>query len=95
MLKVLTLSARYARITKRVRIGNSIKPKQILIKFGKEGKTKYAPKIVVLIMEMDGDDSLLTSLIEREIPDGRKALIDSHVNLEDLSSYCKENYANR
>ena len=46
---------------------------------------------------MVGDpvDSLLMSLIEKEIPDGRSALIESHHNLADLSAYCKENYINR
>lgn len=39
-------------------------------------------------------DSLLMSLIEKEIPDGRNALADSHKNLAVLSDYCKENYYN-
>ena len=37
-------------------------------------------------------DDLLDSLIEREIPDGMKALADSHRNLADLALYCKDNY---
>ena len=40
-------------------------------------------------------DSLLMSLIEKEIPDGRNALKDSHKNLAVLSDYCKENYINK
>ena len=46
---------------------------------------------------MAGDpmDSLLMSLIEKEIPDGRNALIESHRNLADLSAYCTENYISR
>jgi len=42
----------------------------------------------------DEMDSMLLSLIEKEIPDGRNALIDSHKNLAVLSEYCKENYIN-
>ncbi len=38
------------------------------------------------------EDSLLNSLIEKEIPEGRQALIDSHKNLAELAAYCKENY---
>eukprot|EP00112_Aurelia_sp_Birch-Aquarium-sp1_P025145 Seg822.6 transcript_id=Seg822.6/GoldUCD/mRNA.D3Y31 product="Abl interactor 1" protein_id=Seg822.6/GoldUCD/D3Y31 len=37
-------------------------------------------------------DDLLDSLIEREIPDGMKALADSHRNLADLALYCKDSY---
>ena len=43
---------------------------------------------------MADDDSLLSSLIEREIPMGRQALLDSHTNLSQLAAYCKENYKN-
>ncbi|XP_065666211.1 abl interactor 2 [Hydra vulgaris] len=42
----------------------------------------------------DETDSLLISLIEKEIPDGRKALHESHKNLADLSDYCRQNYIN-
>ncbi|XP_012567196.1 abl interactor 2 [Hydra vulgaris] len=42
----------------------------------------------------DETDSLLISLIEKEIPDGRKALHESHKNLADLSEYCRQNYIN-
>eukprot|EP00795_Rhopilema_esculentum_P014088 gene14088-5076_t len=38
------------------------------------------------------EDSLLNSLIEKEIPDGLQALVDSHRNLAELAAYCKENY---
>ena len=38
------------------------------------------------------EDSLLNSLIEKEIPDGRQALVDSHRNLAELAAYCKTNY---
>ena len=44
---------------------------------------------------VDEMDAMLLSLIEKEIPDGRKALVDSHKNLSVLSNYCKENYFNR
>ena len=43
----------------------------------------------------DEMDSLLLSLLEKEIPDGRRALHDSHKNLADLSDYCRQNYVNR
>jgi len=45
---------------------------------------------------MAGDpvDSLLMSLLEKEIPEGRQALLESHHNLEELAAYCKENYIN-
>lgn len=41
---------------------------------------------------MAAEDSLLNSLIEKEIPDGMQALVDSHRNLADLAAYCKESY---
>ena len=45
---------------------------------------------------MAGDpvDSLLMSLVEKEIPEGRQALLESHHNLQELAAYCKENYIN-
>ena len=40
-------------------------------------------------------DSMLLSLIKKEIPEGRMALTDSHKNLSALSDYCRNNYFNR
>lgn len=41
---------------------------------------------------LTSDDSILRSLIEKEIPDGRKKLLQNHQNLAELSHYCKKNY---
>lgn len=36
----------------------------------------------------------LKTLIEEEIPDGRKALLESHQNLQKVSAYCTQKYLN-
>ena len=38
------------------------------------------------------DTKDLLELLERRIPDARKALRDSHKNLEGLANYCETNY---
>lgn len=38
------------------------------------------------------DTKELLDLLEKKIPDARKALRDSHNNLEGLASYCERNY---
>lgn len=37
-------------------------------------------------------DSLLLSLIEKEIPEGRQALRDGHENLAKVAAYCEQKY---
>ena len=38
------------------------------------------------------DTKELVELLEHRIPDARKALRDSHSNLESLATYCEKNY---
>ena len=40
-------------------------------------------------MALTGD---LLQLLEQDIPQGRKHLQDSHVNLEKVAAYCEGNY---
>ena len=39
-------------------------------------------------------DKLVQDLIDHQIPEGRRALKDSHKNLQDLAAYCETNYVN-
>lgn len=34
----------------------------------------------------------IIQLLQKDIPDARKALLDSHTNLEGLATYCENNY---
>jgi len=37
-------------------------------------------------------DQLVQDLLQTQIPDGRRALQDSHKNLHELAAYCETNY---
>lgn len=39
-------------------------------------------------------DRLVQNLIDNQIPEGRRALKDSHKNLHELAAYCETNYVN-
>ena len=39
-------------------------------------------------------DRLVQDLIDNQIPEGRRALKDSHKNLHELAAYCETNYVN-
>lgn len=39
-------------------------------------------------------DRLVQDLIDNQIPEGRRALKDSHKNLHELAGYCETNYVN-
>ena len=39
-------------------------------------------------------DQLVQDLLQSQIPQGRRALQDSHKNLHDLAAYCESNYVN-
>lgn len=41
---------------------------------------------------MEEIDSLIQSLMEKEIPDGRQALKDGHENLAKVAAYCEQKY---
>lgn len=38
------------------------------------------------------DTKELLQLLQQDIPGARKALLDSHTNLENLATYCESNY---
>jgi len=41
---------------------------------------------------MSGIDKLL-DLLDKDIPECKKRLQESHINLEDVATYCEGNYA--
>ena len=44
------------------------------------------------LLKMAEIESLLLSLIEKEIPEGRQALRDGHENLAKVAAYCEQKY---
>ena len=59
---------------------------------GKERTTRKGKRARPIRKMAAHEDALLNSLIDKEIPEGMKALSKSHKDLADVAAYCKSEY---